>query len=101
LLAAPGVAERYQKLFKELAGTAFAKDRLLKELAAVEKATADARAADAKAAMARKEVTGPSFFGVPPELSAFVQTRTDSITAQLEGKSKGFIPQRFGFGPKK
>ncbi len=101
LLAAPGVAERYQKLFKELAGTAFAKDRLLKELAAVEKATADARAADAKAATARKEVSGPGFFGVPPELSAFVQTRTESITAQLDGKSKGFIPQRFGFGPKK
>lgn len=101
LLAAPGVAERYQKLFKELASTAFAKDRLLKELAAVEKATADARADDAKAATARKEVTGPSFFGVPPELSAFVQTRTESVTAQLDGKSKGFIPQRFGFGPKK
>jgi hypothetical protein len=32
-------------------------------------------------------------------LKTFVQKRTASIAAQLAGKSKGYVPRGFGFGP--
>ena len=107
LLAAPETAAAYQKLLKELAAGPFAKDRFLKELAALEKVVKEPRERDAKAATARKEGVGfgppGGMFGQPPELEAFIKTRTDSVAAQLDGKSKGFIPMGFGrpggFGP--
>jgi len=102
LLGIPEVSEKYQTLLKELAATCFDKDRLLKEVEAVERATKDLIARAAKAAEARKETTGgfgpPAMFGKPPALKTFVQKRTESVAAQLAGKSKGHIPSG-GFGP--
>jgi putative membrane-bound dehydrogenase-like protein len=103
LLAVKDVKDRYGKLLKELSSTCFTKERLLKEIEAVEKTTKEPLAREAKATAARKE--GPPGFGPPggkgpqaPDLRAFVQKRTASVTAQIAGKSKGFVPQ-FGFGP--
>jgi putative membrane-bound dehydrogenase-like protein len=103
LLAIKGIKERYEKLLKELSSTCFTKEPLLKEIEALEKTTKEPLAREAKATAARKE--GPPGFGPPggkgpqaPDLRAFVEKRTVSVTAQLAGKSKGFVPQ-FGFGP--
>jgi putative membrane-bound dehydrogenase-like protein len=103
LLALKDVSERYGKLLKELTSTSFTKEKLLKEIDALDKTTKDPLAREAKATTARKE--GPPGFGPPggkgpqaPELKAFVEKRLASVTAQLEGKSKGTVPQ-FAFGP--
>jgi putative membrane-bound dehydrogenase-like protein len=104
LLAIKDVSDKYQKIVKEIAGKAFTKDVLLKEIDAIEKTTKEPLAREAKAMAARKE--GPPSFGPPggktvppPELRTFVDKRLASVTAQLDGKSKGFVPQQFGFGP--
>jgi spore coat protein H len=103
LLAMPGVAEKYQKLLKDLAAKCFEKDRLLKELDATQAAVKDLLARDAKAAEARKEGTGgfgpPGMFGKPPDLKTFMEKRTESLAAQHAGKSKGYVPTGgFGWG---
>ena len=93
VLATPGVGDKYQTLLKELAATAFAKDRLLKELGAAEAAIKDLLARDAKAGRDRKDGAPTGFgSGKPPELRAFVEKRTSSVAAQLAGKSKGHVP---------
>jgi spore coat protein H len=101
LLATPEIAASYQKLLKELAAGPFAKDRFLKELASFEKVAKELRERDATAAAKRKEGGGGfgppgGMFGIPPELDAFIKTRTESVAAQLDGRSKGFIPAGFG-----
>jgi spore coat protein H len=96
VLAMPGMAERYRKLLKELATTAFDKGRLLKELDAVERATKDLIARDVKAGAARKDGAPPWFFGVPPALRTFIEKRTESVAAQVAGKSKGYVPDPGG-----
>jgi spore coat protein CotH len=96
LLAVPGVAERYQKLLKELSATAFEKGRLLKQLAAAEGAMRELIDRDAKAAAERKDgggAFGPLWmFGTPPTLKTFVEKRTASVAAQVAGTSTGFVP---------
>jgi spore coat protein H len=100
LLAHPETAAKYQALLKVLAEGAFAKERFLKDHEALEKGTKELLARDVKAAAARKETAGFSMFGQPPALTTFIEKRTDSLNAQLNGKSKGFIPDAFGgFGP--
>src|SRR5262249_57298757 len=65
LVAIKGVNEKYQKVLKELATTSFTKEKLLKDVDAIEKTTKDIREKETKAAAARKE--GPGGFGfVPP-----------------------------------
>src|SRR5262249_38009402 len=103
LLAVPEIGDRYGKLLKELAATCFAKERLLQDVQAVEKATKELVAKDAKAAAARKEGGGGFGFPggkgpTPPDLRTFVEKRTASVVAQLDGKAKGTVPQ-FAFGP--
>ena len=104
LLAIKEVSEKYQKLLKELSEKAFTKEQLLKEIEAVEKVTKEPLAKEKKAAEARKE--GPAGFGPPggaapqpPDLKTFAEKRTASVAAQLAGKSKGYVPAGFGFGP--
>lgn len=94
LMAMPGVADRYRQLLKELSATVFAPDRLRKEVAAAEAAVAGLLAADEKAARARQEAAGggPAMFGKPPPLPAFVAKRTESLAAQLAGRSPGHVP---------
>jgi putative membrane-bound dehydrogenase-like protein len=104
LLAIKEVNEKYQKLLKELATTIFAKEKLLKELEAIDKATKGTRDKEAKAVAARRDPP-PGFGGPggmapqPPEPKTFIEQRTKSVADQLAGKSKGYIPQQFGFGP--
>lgn len=96
LLAMPEVSQRYQQLLKELAGTAFAKDRLLKRIAQISATTKEPIAREQVAAANRKEVGpgyGPAaFLGKPPALDKFVERRTVSVEAQLAGTSKGHVP---------
>jgi spore coat protein H len=97
LLAMPEMGTKYQKLLKDLAVGPFAKDRLTESLADLEKVVKDSRERDTKAAALRKESRKFGFFGAPPDLTEFINRRTESVAAQLEGKTKGFVPM--GFGP--
>jgi spore coat protein H len=103
LLAVKEVREQYQKLLKELSATAFTKDRLLKDIDSVDKAMKEMLVKEKKAAEARKEGGNIGFGGMmggPFDLRSFVAKRTESVAAQAEGKSKGFVPTSgFGFGP--
>jgi len=104
LLAIKEVSEKYQKLLKDLSTSSFTKEQLVKDVEAVEKVTKEPLAKEKKATEARKE--GPAGFGPPggaapqpPDLRTFAEKRTTSVAAQLAGKSKGYVPQPFGFGP--
>jgi putative membrane-bound dehydrogenase-like protein len=104
LLAVKEIKEKYQKLLGDLSKKAFTRERLLKEIEAVEKVTKEPLAKEKKASEARKE--GPAGFGPPggaapqpPDLRTFVRKRTASVAAQLAGKGKGYVPRAFSFGP--
>jgi spore coat protein CotH len=97
ILALPGMSERYQRLLRDLATTAFAKDRVVKMLDQIEAATKDLVARDVAAVVARKEPPGgggplAAFLGKPPTLRKFIDKRTVSLENQLAGKSTGHIP---------
>jgi spore coat protein CotH len=105
LLAMPEVSDKYRKLLQELMTACFTRERLLADIAALEKVTREPLAREAKAAQARNEGAGGFGFGppgggfgqsVPPRM--FVEKRTVSVAAQLAGRSKGFVPPA-GFGP--
>ncbi len=106
LLAMKDINESYQKLLKELAGTVFAKERLLAQVDAIESVTAERLAREKKATEARKEgAGGPGFgfalgsgmFGQGPSLRIFVEKRTASVAAQLAGERTGWVPDgKFG-----
>ncbi|HEV3338754.1 MAG TPA: PVC-type heme-binding CxxCH protein [Pirellulales bacterium] len=109
LLASKRVSDKYRTIVENLFTTAFASDRLLAEIEAIEKATQPIREKEAKAVAARSE-QAPGFGGgggpgpQPPDLRSFVQKRSASVAAQLAGTSKGFVPRPFGppaggFGP--
>jgi hypothetical protein len=105
LLAVEGVKEKYQKLVRELSATCFSKEQLLKDLDAIEQATKGPLAKEKKAAEARKEGGrgfgfGPpgGMFGAGLPLKAFVEQRTESVAAQLAGRTRGYVPA-MGFGP--
>jgi putative membrane-bound dehydrogenase-like protein len=104
LLAMKEVSEKYRNLLKELSAKEFTRERLMAEIDGIEKLTREPLAREKKAADARKE--GPAGFGrpggfgpQPPTLKAFVDKRTASVADQLAGKTKGFVPRPFGFGP--
>jgi spore coat protein CotH len=100
LLADKEVSARYQKLLKELAATCFSKEKLLKDIDTMEKTTKEIIAREKKAAEARKERGGFNFMsmmGPTPDLRTFVENRTKSVAAQLDGKSKGYVPASLGF----
>jgi hypothetical protein len=101
LFAMKDMNDSYQKTLKELAAKCFTKERLLKDIAAVEGVTKELIARETKAASARREQGGFDFaaFGNrTPDLRTFADKRIASITAQLEGKSKGQVPVMGGFG---
>ncbi|HTU88671.1 MAG TPA: CotH kinase family protein [Gemmataceae bacterium] len=104
LLAIEEVSGKYQKLLKELSEKSFTRDRLMRDIEAIEKATKEPLAREKKAAEARKEAP-PGFSPPsgaapqPPDLKTFAQKRTASVAAQLAGKIKGYVPRSFAFGP--
>src|SRR5262249_50082018 len=65
LLAVDEVSAKYQKILRELAAGCFAKERLLKDVEAIEKTVKEIRDQEAKASAARKE-TAAGFGFVPP-----------------------------------
>lgn len=92
LLAMKNVRAKYQQILKELAATCFSRERLLKDVEAIEKATRAILARETKAAAARKEGDrGFGTFGQALDLRTFVEKRTQSVAAQLAGKSKGYV----------
>jgi spore coat protein H len=104
LLARKETQEKYQKLLRELSASCFSKEQLLKDLDALEKAIRGPLAKEKKAAEARKEGGrgfgfGPpgGMFGGPVSLGTFVEKRTESVAAQLAGRSQGYVPA-MGFG---
>ncbi len=102
LLTIPELAEQYQKLLKELAATCFTKERLLKEVEAIDTASKEPLARERKAAEARKEggmgFGPPGMMGRTVDLKTFVEKRTELVVAQIDGKNKGYVPT-MGFGP--
>lgn len=79
----------------------------MKEIAAIRKTLDPLIEMEKKAVAAKKENAGGFGFGPPgggfgvqlPELPKFIEKRTESITAQIAGKSKGTVPTGFGPGP--
>ena len=45
------------------------------------------------------QLTGNWMGPQPPDIKTFAEKRTESVAAQVAGKSKGYAPQQFGFGP--
>jgi spore coat protein H len=98
--------ERYLAILKDLTSTSFARKKLLETLGEIEDALKEPRAGEAKAVAARKEGRGGGFgmafgggqFGQSMPPRGFIEKRTESVAAQLEGKAKGFEPKPFGFG---
>jgi spore coat protein CotH len=103
LLAWNETRDRYRKVLQELSTSSFSKEKLLRDLDAVEKATRQIIIKETKAAQARKEEAVRVTFAfqrVPaPPLQTFIEKRTESVAAQLAGTSKGTIPAT-GFGGK-
>jgi hypothetical protein len=104
LLAIPSVKEQYLKLLGELAAGSFSKATLLEAVVAIEQATKDPLARETDAAVARNERGAGSGVGLPgggmhaPDPRTFVEKRTESVQAQLAGRSSGYIPVA-AFGP--
>lgn len=99
--------DRYLAILKEMTTTTFTKAKMLDTLDKIEKTIKEPIAKENKAVAARKETRGGGGFGMgfgggqfgqsmPPR--KFIEKRTESVAAQLEGKSKGFEPKPFGFG---
>src|SRR5439155_22889262 len=79
LFAMKDVKEKYTKTLKELTTTCFTKEKLLQDLAAIEKATKEPLAREKTATAARKEsMKGPfaGMVGQGPPLTIFVEKRT-------------------------
>jgi spore coat protein CotH len=105
LFAIEEIKTRYWSIVEELAGTLFTRANLLRTLNEIERAIQEPMAREAKAAAARHENRAGAGTGfgmgrgqygqsMPPR--KFIQLRTESITAQLAGRAKGFEPKPFG-----
>jgi spore coat protein H len=97
LLAVKTIHEKYRQILKELAASAFSKERLSANIDTIERTTKDLKAKDAKAAEQRNEsggsgLTGSLIGGRTPDLKTFVEKRTASITAQLADERQGYTP---------
>lgn len=104
VLKLPGVRERYQDLLKQALREVFVPDRLTRQIESVEQATRHVRTREAEAVQARRDPPGfggPGGFGAPqpPDLKTFVARRAESVSAQVQGRRQGFVPQPLVFGP--
>lgn len=104
LLAIKEVGETYQSLLTNLSEKLLVKEQLISDIELVEKLTKEPLAKEKTAVAARKEATpgfGPPGVDMPqpPDLKSFVEKRILSVADQLAGKSKGYVPAGFNFGP--
>ena len=94
VLAIPEVNEQYRKILAEIAGKAFAKDKLLGEIDAMNMVLKEPLAREKKVREVRKEkgdtfgnwVAG--FFDAQPDLRGYVERRADAVAKQVEGMKK-------------
>jgi hypothetical protein len=101
LLGIPSVKEQYLNVIKELAAGVFSKAKLLQAIEAIERTTREPLAREVNATAARNERTGGFLPGggmSAPAPRTFVEKRTESVAAQLAGKSTGYVPA-LPFGP--
>ncbi len=95
--------DQYLALVKEMNAANFTSGRQLDVLEQIQPLLKEPLAKEKQAFASRRE--GKGFGGgqfgqsMPPR--RFIADRTQSVAAQLEGKSKGFVPKPFGpgFGP--
>ena len=105
LLAIPEHRARYRALVAELFATLFESGLLDRELDAIEAALKEPLALQSLAVVDRGEGAGAGPFGsgrfgdaLPPR--AFIEKRTASVRAQLDGHEEGFEPRRIAIpGP--
>ncbi len=106
LLANEAVKKSYYNHLQSLLKTAFTAEQLEKQIAAAEQLIRDT--IKAEPAQPSSPMGGPGgrpgggMFGRGVPLREFIPRRIESVTAQLNGKSKGYVPQnrmRFGGGP--
>jgi len=97
ILAIPDHQARYREIVAELAGGCFTPERLLALLEPIEAALKEPLALEAFAVVQRGEGANGRFGqSMPPR--RFIEERTQSVTAQLEGREEGFVPRPVG-GP--
>ncbi len=102
LLAIEAVKKSYYNHLQTLMTTTFKAELLEKQIAAAEQLIRDA--IKAEPAQPRGPMGRPDggMFGRSVPIREFIPRRIESVTAQLSGKSKGYVPQnrmRFGGGP--
>lgn len=102
LLAMKEVKAKYRKVLEEMVKASFVKEKLLKDVDAVEKLVKEPIARETKAVAARREgggglgMFGGGTFGATMTPRRFYEKRAESVAAQLAGKSEGFVPRPFG-----
>ena len=102
LLAMETVKKSYYGHLQTLMKTTFNTEQLEKHIAAAERLIAETIKAEPPQPSGMMGRPGGGVFGRTVSLREFIPRRIESVTAQLNGKSKGFVPQprmRFGGGP--
>lgn len=102
LLAMEAVKKSYYNHLQTLMKTTFNAEQLEKQIAAAEQLIRDTVKAEPPQQAGFMGRPGGGMFGRGVPLREFIPRRIESVTAQLNGKSKGFVPQnrmRFGGGP--
>jgi hypothetical protein len=97
------VKAAYRTQLRRLSDEVLVSGKLMRALAEAERVTQDALQRERKAVEARREGggfgrpgMGAMFGGMP--LKTFLERRSASIVAQLDGKSSGYVPAMMGFG---
>ncbi len=105
LLAQEAIKQTYYQHLQTLIKTSFNAEQLEKQIAAAElliRETIKAEPAQPSGPMGRP---GGGMFGRSVALREFIPRRIESVTAQISGKAKGYVPQNRmrggpgGFGP--
>jgi spore coat protein H len=102
LLAIEVIKKSYYNHLQSLMKTAFNPELLEKQIAAAEQLIQETRKAEPVQQTGPMGRPGGGMFGRSIAIRDFIPRRIESVTAQLSGKSKGYVPQnrmRFGGGP--
>ncbi len=102
LLAQETLKKGYYGHLQTLLKTAFTAEQLEKQIAAAEQLIRDTLKSEPPQPSGPMGRMGGGRFGSSVTIREFIPRRIESVTAQLNGKSKGFVPpniMRFGGGP--